>query len=87
MKKYILKSLFVSMLCMLAASCQDTELAETLETTNAQVMFSLAMDSQSARSRSTWDDYKPTGLGNGTYYDNKTRMLAHLFHQLVIASA
>lgn len=56
---------------MLAASCQDTELAETLETTNAQVMFSLAMDSPSARSRSTWDDYKPTGLGNGTYYDNK----------------
>lgn len=56
---------------MLAASCQDTEFTETLDSSKAQVMFSLAMDSPSARSRSTWDDYKPTGLGNGTYYDNK----------------
>ena len=71
MKKYILKSLFVSVLCMLAASCQDTEFAETLDGSKAQVMFSLAIDSPSARSRSTWDDYTPDGIGNETDYDYK----------------
>ena len=61
MKKYILKSLFVSVLCMLAASCQDTEFVETLDSSKAQVMFSVAMDSPAARSRATWgDDYTPS---------------------------
>lgn len=68
MKKYILKSLFVSVLCMLAASCQDTEIVETLEASQAQIVFPIALDSPSARSRSSWDGY--TGLGNGNEYDS-----------------
>ena len=69
MKKYILKSLFVSVLCMLAASCQDTEIVETLEASQAQIVFPIALDSPSARSRSSWDGY--TGLGNGNEYDSR----------------
>ena len=73
MKKYILKSLFVSMLCMLAASCQDTnEFEQTLDSSKAQVMFSVAMDSPMSRSRGlTWgDEYKPDYIGD-TIYDNR----------------
>ena len=72
MKKYILKSLFVSMLCMLAASCQDTnEFEQTLDSSKAQVMFSVAMDSPMSRSRAlTWgDDYTPEHIGD--LYDNR----------------
>ena len=70
MKKYILKSLFVSMLCMLAASCQDTDEFAQLDSRKAQVMFSVAMDSPSARSRANWNEgqYTPSELGNA--YDN-----------------
>ena len=69
MKKYILKSLFVSMLCMLAASCQDTDEFAQLDSRKAQVMFSVAMDSQMARSRTTWgENYTPSDLGDE--YDN-----------------
>ena len=70
MKKNILKSLFVSVLCMLAASCQDTEFAETLDSSKAQVMFSIAMDSPAARSHATWGEkYSPSDLGDE--YDNR----------------
>ena len=72
MKKYILKSLFVSMLCMLAASCQDTnEFEQTLDSSKAQVMFSVAMDSPMSRSRGlTWgDEYTPDHIGD--IYDNR----------------
>lgn len=72
MKKYILKSLFVGMLCMLAASCQDTdEFAQTVDSSKAQVMFSVAMDSPMSRSRAlTWgDDYTPSHIGDT--YDNR----------------
>lgn len=55
---------------MLAASCQDTEFVETLDSSKAQVMFSVAMDSPAARSRATWgDDYTPSDLGDE--YDNR----------------
>ena len=53
---------------MLAASCQDTEIVETLEASQAQIVFPIALDSPSARSRSSWDGY--TGLGNGNEYDS-----------------
>ena len=71
MKKYILKSLFVSVLCMLAASCQDTEFAEAVDSSKAQVMFSIAMDSPAARSRATWGENEkdPSAL-IGDEYDN-----------------
>lgn len=71
MKKNILKSLFVSMLCMLAASCQDTEeLAQAVDSSKAQVVFSIAMDSPIARSRAnqSWGSYDPTD--EGTPKDN-----------------
>ena len=78
MKKYILKSLFVSMLCMLAASCQDTDEFAQLDSRKAQVMFSVAMDSQMARSRTTWgDDYTPSLKGD--VYDNHIEL-----NQLVV---
>ena len=78
MKKYILKSLFVSMLCMLAASCQDTDEFAQLDSRKAQVMFSVAMDSQMARSRATWgDDYTPSLKGD--VYDNHIEL-----NQLVV---
>ena len=67
MKKNILKSLFVSVLCMLAASCQDTEFAEAVDSSKAQVMFSIAMDSPAARSRATWgenQDDENSAIGN-----------------------
>lgn len=75
MKKYILKSLFVSMLCMLAASCQDTdEFAQTVDSSKTQVMFTIAMDSPLSRSGNNATD---TSWG-GTYencvgddYDNR----------------
>ena len=71
MKKYILKSLFVSVLCMLAASCQDTEFAEAVDSSKAQVMFSIAMDSPAARSRANWgQDYSQTS-DLGDEYDNR----------------
>ena len=75
MKKNILKSLFVSVLCMLAASCQDTEFAETLDSSKAQVMFSIAMDTPAARSRATWDDNQGSqSAAIGDEYDNRIDM-------------
>ena len=57
---------------MLAASCQDTnEFEQTLDSSKAQVMFSVAMDSPMSRSRAlTWgDDYTPDHIGD--LYDNR----------------
>ena len=66
MKKYILKSLFVSMLCMLAASCQDTdEFAQTVDNSKTQVMFTIAMDSPLSRSGNN-----PTDTSWGGTYEN-----------------
>lgn len=59
------------MLCMLAASCQDTEeLAQAVDSSKAQVVFSIAMDSPIARSRAdqSWGSYDPTD--EGTPKDN-----------------
>ena len=73
MKKNILKSLFMSVLCILAVSCQDTDdFVNTLEmeSNKAQVMFSIGMDSPVARSRASWgEDYSPSDGGDA--YDNR----------------
>lgn len=56
---------------MLAASCQDTEFAEAVDSSKAQVMFSIAMDSPAARSRANWgQDYSQTS-DLGDEYDNR----------------
>ena len=55
MKKNILKSLFVGVLCMLAASCQDTEeYMSSVNNREAQIMFTLSMDTPTARARAAW---------------------------------
>ena len=72
MKKNIFKSLFMSVLCILAVSCQDTDdFVNTLEidSNKTQIMFSVGMDSPIARSRATWgEDYDPSD--GGDTYDN-----------------
>ena len=72
MKKNIFKSLFMSVLCILAVSCQDTDdFVNTLEidSNKTQIMFSVGMDSPIARSRGTWgEDYNPSD--GGDTYDN-----------------
>lgn len=62
---------------MLAASCQDTDEFAQLDSRKAQVMFSVAMDSQMARSRTTWGDYTPSLKGDE--YDNHIEL-----NQLVV---
>lgn len=73
MKKNIFKSLFMSVLCILAVSCEDTDdFVNTLEidSNKTQIMFSIGMDSPIARSRATWgEDYNPSDGGDA--YDNR----------------
>ena len=75
MKKFFLHILLVGVLGMLAVSCSDEFDSLGLESNKAQVMFSIAMDSQMARSRAageTWGNYDPTN--EGTPYDNRIDM-------------
>ena len=71
MKKNIFKSLFMSVLCILAVSCEDTDdFVNTLDTNKTQIMFSIGMDSPIARSGATWGgDYDPSDGGDA--YDNR----------------
>lgn len=63
MKKYILKSMIVSMLCILAASCvKDDELAEYGQQESSEkvfLQFTISLNEQTASSRTTWENYNP----------------------------
>ena len=63
MKKYILKSMIVSMLCILAASCvKDDELAEYGQQESSEkvfLQFTISLNEQTASSRTTWGNYNP----------------------------
>ena len=69
MKKWFLNMLVVCVLGALAVSCSDEYDVLGLDSRKAQVMFSVAMDTPSARSRATWgEEYTPSDLGDA--YDN-----------------
>ena len=75
MKKYFLHILLVGVLGMLAVSCSDEYDSMGLDSRQAQVVFSVAMDTPVSRSRAagdddeTWGDYTPSNVGD--VYDNR----------------
>ena len=74
MKKWFLNMLVVGVLGTFAVSCSDEYdgLSQELDSNKAQVVFSVAMDTPSTRSRATdtWgDDFTPSAPGDE--YDNR----------------
>ena len=75
MKRYFLHILLVGVLGMLAVSCSDEYDSMGLDSRQAQVVFSVAMDTPVSRSRAagdenTWgSDYTPSNVGD--VYDNR----------------
>ena len=73
MKKYILKSMMVSMLCILAASCvKDDEMAEYGQQKNSEkvfVQFTIELDEPTASSRTTWENYIPDNTSSNSNAD------------------
>lgn len=73
MKKYILKSMIVSMLCILAASCvNDDVLDEYDQQVNSEkvfVQFTISLNEQTASSRSTWENYVPDNTSSSSNAD------------------
>ena len=78
MKKCFLHILLVGVLGMLAVSCSDEYDSMGLDSRQAQVVFSVAMDTPVSRSRTaednTWgSQYDPSSPGDA--YDNRIRLL------------